>query len=266
MGRLEVTVLGCGSSPGTPRPNGDWGGCDPDNPKNRRMRASILVERVSEAGGRTSVVIDTGPDFREQMLMAGVEQLDAVVYTHGHADHIHGIDDVRTFALAQGQMLPAYADENTFKRLTSAFGYVFETPEGSSYPPILTRKPISVRERFTIDAHGGELEFVPIYQEHGDIHSLGFRVDDFAYCSDASRIPQASMEQLRNLDVLIIDALQYREHVSHFSLREALEVIKVLEPKRAFLTHMHIPLDYETVMRDTPHNVEPCYDGLRFQL
>ncbi|MEO1746688.1 MAG: MBL fold metallo-hydrolase, partial [Pseudomonadota bacterium] len=173
---LVITILGCGSSPGTPRPNGDWGACDPGNPKNRRMRASCLVERVTESGGRTTVVIDTGPDFREQMIMAKVQQLDAIVYTHSHADHIHGIDDVRTFALSQGHMVPAWADAATFQRLNESFGYIFQTPKGSGYPPILTQHEIMHDTTFEITAQGGALEFTPITQQHGGMLSLGFRI------------------------------------------------------------------------------------------
>ena len=264
-GTLRVTILGCGSSPGTPRPNGDWGACDPSNPKNRRMRASILVERVGKAG-RTSVVIDTGPDFRAQMLLAGVTDIDAIVYTHPHADHIHGIDDLRTFVLAQGQMLPVFADSATTARLLEAFGYCFRTPAGSVYPPILMLNEIVHGEPFTIKGQGGPLTFEPLYQVHGSIHSLGFRIGDLAYCPDVSAFPDATLARLRGLDTLIIDALQHTEHSSHLSLRQALAVIDELEPRRAILTHMHVPLDYATVLRDTPAHVEPAYDGMVIEL
>lgn len=260
-GILRVTVLGCGSSPGTPRPNGDWGACNPSNPKNRRMRASILVERVSRRG-RTTIVIDTGPDFRAQMLLAGVTDIDAVVYTHPHADHIHGIDDLRTFVLSQGQMLPAWADRSTTARLLDGFGYCFRTPAGSVYPPILMLNEIVHGVPFTIQGQGGALTFEPLYQIHGGIHSLGFRIGDFAYCPDVSEFPAATLERICGLDTLIIDALQHTEHSSHLSLRQALAVIDDVKPRRAVLTHMHIPLDYDTVLRETPAHVEPAYDGM----
>ncbi|MEM0898488.1 MAG: MBL fold metallo-hydrolase [Pseudomonadota bacterium] len=259
--KLQLTVLGCGSSPGVPRLNGDWGNCDPNNPKNRRMRASLLVERITKQG-RTTVVIDTGPDFRAQMLLAGVTQLDGVVYTHGHADHIHGIDDLRTFVFTSGHLMPVYADDTTFNRLREGFGYCFETPEGSSYPPTLKPHRIAHEKAFSIEGQGGHLTFQPLYQRHGSIHSLGFRIGDVAYCPDVSAIPDDTTAQMQNLDVLIIDALQYREHVSHFSIAQAINFIDQLKPKRAYLTHMHIPLDYETVQKETPDHVQPCYDGL----
>jgi len=259
---MRYTVLGCGSSPGTPRLNGDWGNCDPHNPKNRRLRASLLVERILPDGEKTCVVIDTGPDFRQQMLNAHVRQLDGVVYTHPHADHIHGIDDLRTFVLWQKRLMDVWADDATYKRLFEGFGYCFQTPPGSGYPPILKRHPIEPGTPFSVTGPGGMIGFQPLLQRHGAIHSLGFRMGDFAYCSDVSSYPDGTLEQMRGLDVLVIDALQYREHVSHFSLEQALEVIMELAPKRAYLTHMHIPLDYETVKRETPDNVEPAWDGL----
>jgi phosphoribosyl 1,2-cyclic phosphate phosphodiesterase len=263
---MRYTVLGCGSSPGTPRLNGDWGNADPHNPRNRRLRASLLAERVAPSGDRTCVVIDTGPDFRQQMLAARVRQLDGVVYTHPHADHIHGIDDLRTFVLWQKRLMDVWADDATYSRLQEGFGYCFETPPGSNYPPILKRHPIGHDTPFTLKGPGGDILFDPLLQRHGQIHSLGFRIGNFAYCSDVSSYPDETLDRMRGLDVLIIDALQYREHPSHLSLEQALAVIMELAPKRAYLTHMHIPLDYETVKNETPANVEPCYDGLVIEL
>jgi phosphoribosyl 1,2-cyclic phosphate phosphodiesterase len=263
---MRYTVLGCGSSPGTPRLNGDWGECDPHNPKNRRLRASLLAEKILPTGERTCVCIDTGPDFRQQMLAVHVRQLDGVVYTHPHADHIHGIDDLRTFVLWQKRLMDIWADDATYQRLFEGFGYCFETPPGSSYPPILKRHPIDPDAAFAVDGPAGEVAFQPLMQQHGAIHSLGFRIGDFAYCPDVSSYPAETLDRMRGLDVLIVDALQYRRHPSHLSLEEALEVIMELKPKKAFLTHMHIPLDYETVKRDTPANVEPAWDGLVIEL
>lgn len=263
--RLRLTVLGCGSSPGTPRVTGDWGNCDPGNPKNRRLRASALVERIAEDGRATRVVIDTGPDFRAQMLAACVRRLDAVIYTHPHADHIHGIDDLRSFVLEQRHRMPIYADRPTLDRLREAFGYCFETPPGSSYPPILKPHTIVHHEGFSIEGKGGPLTFEPLPQIHGDITSLGFRIGGIAYCPDVSDLPERTAERLTGLDVLIIDALQYKPHPSHLSLMQALEWIERLRPEKAYLTHMHVPLDYDTVMRETPDHVEPAYDGLKIE-
>lgn len=259
--RIRFTILGCGSSPGTPRISGDWGACNPANPRNRRMRASALVERVSPRGV-TRVVIDTGPDFREQMLAAKVRRLDAVVYTHPHADHIHGIDDLRGFVIEQRHRIDVHADHPTLARLKASFGYCFETPVGSSYPPILNAHEIDHDETVVITGEGGALAFEPLPQIHGDIISLGFRIGDLAYCPDVSHFPPATAERLTGLDWLVVDALQYKPHVSHLSLSEALDWIERLKPKRAVLTHMHVPLDYDAVLRETPAHVEPAYDGM----
>ncbi len=263
---LRLTILGCGSSPGTPRITGDWGKCDPQNPKNRRMRTAAMVERIRPDGATTRVVIDTGPDFREQMLMAGVTRIDGVIYTHAHADHIHGIDDLRGYVLEQRQLMDIYADQPTLDRLYEAFGYCFKTPVGSSYPPILRAHEIEHSDPVTIEGEGGPLTFTPLPQIHGDIISLGFRIGDMAYCPDVSHFPPATAERLQDLELLVIDALQYRTHPSHFSLGEALEWIEKLRPKRAVLTHMHVPLDYETVSAETPDHVEPAYDGMKLEI
>ena len=263
--RLRLTILGCGSSPGVPRITGDWGACDPANPKNRRMRCSALFERIRPDGRRTSVVIDTGPDFRAQMLMAGVKHIDAVLYTHAHADHIHGIDDLRGYVLEQRRLIDIYADNFTMARLREAFFYCFETPAGSSYPPILWARNIDHERMLTIEGEGGALTFEPLPQVHGDITSLGFRIGNVAYCPDVSAFPETTAARLEGLDLLVVDALQYRRHPSHFSLGEALEWIGRLKPAQAVLTHMHVPLDYETVRAQTPDHVEPAYDGMMME-
>lgn len=259
--RIRLTILGCGSSPGVPRPNGDWGNCDPANPKNRRKRAAALVERISDKGV-TRVVIDAGPDFREQMIAAKVDFIDAVVLTHAHADHIHGIDDLRSYFLDTRELIDVHADEQTFMRVDQAFGYCYSTPAGSSYPPILRDRRIRHYEPFSITGKGGALTFEPLPQQHGDIVSLGFRLGPIAYCSDVSDYPEATAQRLAGLDCLVIDALQYRSHPSHFSLSESLAWIERLKPRRAVLTHMHVPLDYDQVQKETPETVEPGFDGL----
>jgi phosphoribosyl 1,2-cyclic phosphate phosphodiesterase len=264
--RLRLTILGCGSSPGVPRITGDWGACDPSNPKNRRMRAAALVERISSSGAKTTVVIDTGPDFRSQMLMAAVNHIDAVVYTHSHADHIHGIDDLRGYVLQQRHRIDIHADAFTMGRLRDAFGYCFVTPPGSSYPPILTPHLIDHDKPVVIDGAGGALVLEPLLQIHGDITSLGFRIGALAYCPDVSDFPAATVDKMHGLDVLVVDALQHKTHPSHLSLGQAIEWIDRLKPKKAVLTHMHIPLDYAAVMAETPSHIEPAYDGMAIEL
>lgn len=264
--RLRFTITGCGSSPGVPRITGDWGNCDPSNPKNARRRAAAVVERISESGDVTRVAIDTGPDFRQQMLDAQVTHLDAVVYTHAHADHIHGIDDLRGYFLAQRRRIDIYGDKTTLERIEDGFGYCFKSPPGSSYPPIVEPHVIAHDVAFSVDGPGGAITFTPLTQVHGDILSLGFRIGNLAYCSDVSAFPAETAAQLEGLDILVLDALQYREHPSHFSLGQALAWIERLKPRRAVLTHMHIPLDYATVLQETPDHIEPAYDGMVLEL
>jgi phosphoribosyl 1,2-cyclic phosphate phosphodiesterase len=263
---MRFTMLGCGSSPGVPRITGDWGDCDPGNPKNRRLRSSLLVERIGKDGGKTVVVIDTGPDFRQQMINARVTRLDAAVYTHPHADHIHGIDDLRGFWLETKERINIYADAQTSERLREGFGYCFETPPGSYYPPIVAEQRIEHHVPFSISGPGGPIIFEPLPQRHGAIISLGFRIGDFAYCADVSDFPETTTERLLGLDILVIDALQYKPHPTHISLAQSLAWIGRLRPRRAVFTHMHTPLDYSRVNTETPHHVEPGYDGLVMEI
>ena len=264
--RRRFTILGCASSPGVPRINGDWGDCDPRNPRNRRTRSAFMVQQFAPDGDCTTVVVDTGPDFREQMIAAKVERVDAVLYTHPHADHLHGIDDLRGYFIMQRRRIPIYADALTMERIRQGFGYCLETPPGGNYPPIVEPRLIEAPdEPVIIEGPGGPIRFLPYVQVHGDIRSLGFRVGDVAYSSDVSDFPPETIPRLGGLDVLVLDALQYRHHPSHLSLEQALGWIARLAPKRAILTHMHTPLDYEKVSAETPDHVEPAYDGLFFE-
>jgi len=263
--RLKVTVLGCGSSPGVPRIGNDWGACDPNEPRNRRSRCSILIERIDGAG-TTRVLVDTGPDVRAQLLAAGVNTLDGVAYTHSHADHVHGIDDLRAFWQSTKRLVDVYADAATMKRLELAFGYCFATAPGSFYPPILKHHPIAAGRALTIAGAGGPLTLLPFRQIHGDIDSLGLRVGTFAYSCDVSDLPSATVAALDGLDVWIVDALRYKPHPSHFSLDEAVAWVGRVKPKRAILTHMHVDLDYATLTRELPVGIEPAYDGMTIDL
>ncbi len=258
---FTLTILGCGSSAGVPRVGMGWGAADPRNPKNRRRRCSILVERTGP-DGRTTVLVDTSPDLREQLLSADVRWLDAVLITHDHADHTHGIDDLRPLVIHMRRRMPVYSDEATGWVLQERFGYCFATPPGSDYPPILDDHRIDHDVPLVIDGAGGAVEALPIVVEHGRTPALGFRFGSLAYVPDVSRIPDQSLERLQGLDVLILDALRYTPHPTHFSVSEALAFIAEVKPRRAVLTNMHTDLDFETLRRELPDGTEPAYDGM----
>jgi len=262
---LKFTILGCGSSGGVPRPALGWGVCDPSNPKNRRRRTSFLVERRA-AGGVTRVLIDTSPDLREQLLDAEVDWLDAVLYTHEHADHTHGIDDLRGLFIKQRRRVDVYLEEHTAAAMHARFGYCFASPPGSEYPPIVTERRLVPGRSLTIVGQGGPIAALPFRQEHGDIPSLGFRFGGLAYSCDLSGMPPESAAALSGLDVWIVDALRYRPHPSHFSLADALAWIERIKPRRAILTNLHADLDYEILRKEVPAHVEPAFDGMNFEL
>lgn len=257
---MRCVLLGTGSSGGVPRVGGDWGACDPREPKNRRRRCSVLIEKETEAG-TTSVLIDTSPDLREQLLDAGVTNLDAVVYTHEHADQAHGIDDVRPLVIRRRAPIPAFMNHHTRHVLTRRFDYVFEGKGG--YPPILELQPdIHPGRSFVVQGSGGNIQLLPFDMEHGRIRCLGFRISNFAYCNDVSDLPEDSLAALTGLDTLVIDALRYTEHPTHANLAQALKWISELRPRRAVLTNMHVDLDYATLKRELPAHVEPGFDGM----
>lgn len=257
---LTFTILGCGSSGGVPRLGGKWGDCDPNNPKNRRQRCSLLVERITDAG-TTRVLIDTTPDMRNQLLTAEVGELDAVVYTHAHADHVHGLDDLRMIVINMRKRLPVWADAPTRKDLESRFGYAFIQPPGSSYPPILEMNDIT--GPFEISGAGGAIPFTPMTVEHGSIAALGFRMENTMYLPDVSDIPADQWAHLQDLDLWIVDALRRDPHPTHSHLDNTLAWIKRADPERAIITNMHIDLDYDTLADELPDGVTPAYDTMR---
>lgn len=259
MAELRLTILGCGSSGGVPRLGGLWGACDPANPKNARRRCSLLVERVTDEG-TTRVLIDTSPDMRAQLLDANVGNLDAVLFTHSHADHVHGIDDLRMIVFNQRKRLPIYADPQTLDALTARFGYAFVQPPGSDYPPILDMHHLD--GPLSIDGAGGPIPFTPFEVQHGRIDALGFRIANAAYLPDVSDIPDAAWSALQDLDLWILDALRYKPHPSHAHVAQSLEWIERAAPARAVLTNMHIDIDYATLKAETPAHITPAYDGL----
>jgi len=261
---LRATILGCGFSGGVPRPGLGWGACDPKNPKNRRRRCSLLVERHGK-DGVTRVLVDTSPDLREQLLDAKVDWLDAVFYTHPHADHVHGIDDLRALAIARRRRVDVYMDDPTARDLFKRFDYCFETPPGSEYPPILNRHRIEAGHAVTIEGEGGPIRVLPVLQQHGDIPSLGFRFGGAFYSCDLSGLPPESVALLGGLEVWILDALRHTPHPSHLNLEQALAWAGRIKPRRAVLTNLHSDLDYEALRGLLPHGIEPAYDGFQVE-
>ncbi|MEE8439562.1 MAG: MBL fold metallo-hydrolase [Micropepsaceae bacterium] len=265
--RVSATILGCGSSGGVPRVGGPdgagaWGVCDPKNPKNVRTRCSLLVRL-----GETSVLVDTSPDLRQQLLSAHVTHLDAVLMTHAHADQTNGIDDLRPLVQLTRTRIDMYADATTLKRLHQQFGYCFTTPDGSEYPPIINAHEIPEPfEPFGIDGAGGALPILPIVQTHGRIRSLGFRFGPLAYSSDVNVLDDKALEALQGVECWIVDALRYRAHPSHANVETALSWIARVRPKRAILTNLHNDLDFETLCQELPPGVEPAYDGMSVEL
>jgi phosphoribosyl 1,2-cyclic phosphate phosphodiesterase len=259
---LTLTILGCGSSAGVPRPALGWGACDPTNPKNRRRRCSIMLERQS-AEGITRVVIDTSPDLREQLIDADVDHIDAVFLTHEHADQTHGIDDLRSVVLHQRKRIPFYLNESTAREIVPRFSYCFESPAGSDYPPILERKSIEAGESRTIEGKGGAITLSAFIMQHGNIPALGYRIGGAAYTPDVNDIPPESWPALEGLDLWVIDGLRYTQHPSHFSVQDALSWSSRFKAKRTVITNMTADVDYEVVRQQLPDGTIPAFDGMR---
>jgi phosphoribosyl 1,2-cyclic phosphate phosphodiesterase len=262
--KRTVTILGCASSGGVPRVGSGWGACDPGEPRNRRRRCSVLIRQIN-GDKLTTAIVDTGPDLREQLLDADVSKLDAIIYTHDHADHTHGIDDIRPLVLHNRNRIDAFCDETTSSGLLKRFDYIFRTPSGSEYPPILTERRIERDVAFDVTGEGGSLSVLPFRLIHGSIDALGLRVGTMAYTPDVSAVPDASTPYLENLDLWIIDALRIRPHPTHFHLEQSLEWISRMKPKRAVLTNLHNDLDYATLCKELPAHVRPAYDGLELE-
>lgn len=259
MDQLRVTILGSGSSGGVPRGDGDWGDCDPAQPRNRRTRCSLLAERLSSEG-QTNVLIDTSPDLRQQMLANDVKTVDAVLYTHDHADQTHGIDDLRVFAMRARRRIPAWMDPATHAALTGRFCYIFETIQG--YPAILDAMALPPDGTpWTIEGPGGAMPVVTFDQAHGPIRAVGYRLGDVSYSPDVSDLPEAAIAAVRGSRIWIVDALRWTRHPTHAHLDRTLDWIAQAGVERAVLTNLHIDLDYDVLSALMPKGVEVGYDG-----
>jgi phosphoribosyl 1,2-cyclic phosphate phosphodiesterase len=250
---MKVRILGCGSSGGVPLLGGKWGECDPAEPRNRRRRVSILIEHEG-----SSILVDTSPDLREQLLDAGTRRLDAVLFTHAHADHLHGIDDLRGFNRLMQRPIPVYASADTLADIGRRFDYVFTpiAPGGSFYKPTLI--PHAIDGPFELAG----LRIVPFEQDHGFSKTLGFRIGGLAYSTDVVDLDDAAFAILSGVELWIVDCLRYDPHPTHSHLAKTLSWIARVKPQRAVLTHMDVDLDYATLSRALPPGVEPGYDGL----
>ena len=254
---MKLTVLGCGTSSGVPRIGGDWGACDPNDPRNRRTRASVLVQSDT-----TTILVDTGPDMREQLLAAGVGTIDAVLWTHEHADHTHGIDDLRQVFHLRSEPVPAYARQRTLESLETRFRYVFHGRWG--YPPTATITPLPD------DLMIGDIRVRTVDQPHGGITSAGLRFENasgsIGYSTDF-HVFTPDMEHLfAGLDAWVVDALRRAPHPTHANLDTTLAAIARLKPRRAVLTHMDQSMDYAALVAELPHGAEPGHDGLEIEV
>ena len=259
---LTLRLLGTGSSGGVPRIGNDWGACDPAEPRNRRRRCAALVQKTTQ-NGSTTVLIDTPPDLREQLIDAATRHLDSVFFTHAHADQCHGIDDLRVIAMLMRQQVDVWMDAPTSQILTSRFDYCFKQPKGSPYPPILRiAGQLAPLDSVTIDGEGGAIEFLTLDQDHGSVRSLGFRMGPIAYCNDVVQLPDETMNALMGVEILIVDALRYAPHPTHAHLARSLEWIEAVGARQGVLTNLHVDLDYQTLCKELPDHVIPGYDGL----
>jgi phosphoribosyl 1,2-cyclic phosphate phosphodiesterase len=255
---VRATILGCGAAGGVPMVSVGWGQCDPLEAKNRRLRPSILLQE-----GDISVLVDTGPDLRQQLLSANVNRLDAVLYTHGHADHTHGIDDLREVNRVMRAPIPAYGSADCLADIAERFAYVFEPLDLETVPvykPWLVPNPVDGPFQL------GPWQVLPIDQDHGYSRTLGFRIGGMAYCTDVCEFPDSSLAMLENLDVWIIGCLVDQPHPTHAHVDKVVAWAEKLKPKRTVLTHMSPRLDYKALKARLPAGLEPAFDGMVIDL
>jgi len=270
---LRAIILGCGSSGGVPRIGGDWGVCDPNEPKNARTRSSILVQKWGGNGDPdpkacTNILIDTSPDLRVQLLREKIRHLDAVFYTHDHADQSHGIDDLRAIAYRMRNQIPTYMDAPTKTHVFDRFKYCFEMPEGRVHPPILALQDLIADGTVTsIKGPGGVISIETLEVSHGPTPSLGFLIDgQLAYSPDVWGVTDDVLQRLNGVDVWIVDALRYSRHPTHAHADKTLSWLARAQIKSAVLTNLHIDMDYATLSEELPPVIQPAYDAMRINL
>ena len=251
---MKVTILGCGASGGVPLITGDWGSCNPKNPKNRRRRASVLVQTQGK-----NILIDTSPDLRMQLLDANIGNIDLVLYTHDHADHVGGLDDLRQIYAKYKQQIPVYADNGTLSRLKQSYRYALVTVD-PMYPAFLEGRELEE----VIDFQG--IKIVPYLQYHGHRSSFGFRIGDFAYSTDLIELPEESYDILNDTKVWVVDCLRDEPHISHANVEQTLKMIKKVKPEKAVLTHMTHHLDYDDINARTAEHITPAHDGMILEI
>ena len=254
---MKVTILGCGPSAGVPLIGCDCGVCTSDNPKNKRTRSSILIESDT-----TTILIDASPDLREQALRENIRRIDALVMTHAHADHCHGIDEMRSFNYLSDAVIPIYADDKTLKDITQRFGYLFLPPDTHWYRGAL--EPHIIREG--VPFRVGDIELIPFMQEHGKSHSIGYKIGNFVYSTDVNNFPNDSMQYLENIDVWLVDSLREDPAPAHAHLALTLEWITQFKPRQAVLTHMSHVFNYDALSARLPAHVTPAFDGFSFEI
>jgi len=266
---LRMTVLGCGSSGGVPRVGGDWGVCDPAEPKNRRTRCSVLLEQWDGSPDtpqdqRTIVLVDTSPDLREQLLRTQTRRLDALLFTHDHADQTHGIDDVRAIAYRMRQRIPTYMDKFTHENVTTRFSYLFEMPEGRVHPPILELQPLFKNDdHITVTGPGGDIVVDVMGVSHGPTPAFGFIFNGkMAYTPDVWQIEDEALNRLNGVETWLIDALRYNEHPTHAHADRAVQWIAKSRVNQGILTNLHIDMDYQTLSAELPGTHSVAYDGM----
>ncbi len=251
--KLRIVVLGCGGSGGVPYLTGYWGECDPNNLKNHRLRPSVFLQK-----GNTNIVIDTGPDFRQQMIKLNQwdKTLEAVLYTHAHADHIMGLDDLRAIRFLSQKPIPIYSDQRTIKKLKKHFDFAFEE-RMKNYPPMAVAHELPENGQLIL----GDIHIEWFYQNHGQIKSIGYRIGDFAYCTDVKSFPKESFEKLHGIKTWIVDGLPYEAN-QHADIQDVKKWVDILKPDMTYLTHMNAGCDYDTLCKQLPKNIRPAYDGL----